>query len=250
MEEKAVPYSAHPTPSSKAYRPTLLCKNMTTYIESSLSSVDLDNLPLFEGMARNIFENGYSIHTNALPYELGQLLWAQLQKRPKSKFKKARIGRKNTLHINTHIRTDEISWINGETLAGAAWLNWTASMQSYLNRHLYLGLFSFESHFARYKKGAFYKKHQDAFKGEDNRIVSVVVYFNRDWKAADAGELMLYTGLDEDTPLKVAPEFGTLVVFLSEDFPHEVLATNCERLSIAGWFRVNGSRTGLVDPPQ
>jgi len=33
-----------------------------------------------------------------------------------------------------------------------------------------------------------------------------------------------------------------LVIFLSEEFPHEVLPANTHRYSIAGWFRVNNSR--------
>lgn len=34
---------------------------------------------------------------------------------------------------------------------------------------------------------------------------------------------------------------GTLVVFLSEEFEHEVLPAKRDRYSIAGWFRVNPS---------
>ncbi|HCH78783.1 MAG TPA: 2OG-Fe(II) oxygenase, partial [Pseudomonas sp.] len=30
---------------------------------------------------------------------------------------------------------------------------------------------------------------------------------------------------------------GNLVVFLSGDFPHEVLVTQADRLSLTGWFR-------------
>lgn len=43
------------------------------------------------------------------------------------------------------------------------------------------------------------------------------------------------------------PRAGTLVVFLSEDMPHEVLETQRERYSIAGWFRVNGSDSVRLD---
>jgi SM-20-related protein len=39
----------------------------------------------------------------------------------------------------------------------------------------------------------------------------------------------------------VAPTFGTMIIFLSESFPHEVLRSNATRRSIAGWFRVSGS---------
>lgn len=39
------------------------------------------------------------------------------------------------------------------------------------------------------------------------------------------------------------------MLFLSEEFPHEVLPASRERYSIAGWFRVNGNGAGRVDPP-
>ena len=35
----------------------------------------------------------------------------------------------------------------------------------------------------------------------------------------------------------VLPLGGRLVVFLSEDIPHEVLPTQKERISITGWLR-------------
>jgi SM-20-related protein len=38
--------------------------------------------------------------------------------------------------------------------------------------------------------------------------------------------------------IRVAPECGKLVIFLSEDFPHEVLPATQLRQSIAGWFRI------------
>ncbi|MFZ3017309.1 MAG: 2OG-Fe(II) oxygenase [Gallionella sp.] len=37
------------------------------------------------------------------------------------------------------------------------------------------------------------------------------------------------------------PTFGTMIIFLSESFPHEVLVSHATRRSIAGWFRVSGS---------
>jgi len=48
----------------------------------------------------------------------------------------------------------------------------------------------------------------------------------------------------------VLPQLGTLVVFLSEEFPHEVLAAQRDRYSIAGWFRVNSSTAQQIDPPR
>lgn len=193
----------------------------------------------FEILAQNITDTGYSIQKNALPKGLGQMLWNRDAQDPTPEFQKAGIGRNGKFVLDALVRSDEISWIDGATKTGAAWIDWTAAMQAFLNERLFLGLFSFESHFARYGKGDFYRRHQDAFSGEDNRTLSLVVYLNQDWLVADAGELVLFIGDGARTALKVAPEFGTMVAFLSEDFPHEVLATNCDRHSIAGWFRVN-----------
>ncbi|HDX9011350.1 TPA: 2OG-Fe(II) oxygenase, partial [Aeromonas dhakensis] len=57
-------------------------------------------------------------------------------------------------------------------------------------------------------------------------------------------------GDDEQFLMDVSPRGGRLVLFLSEEFPHEVLPANQERYSIAGWFRVNGSGNGRLDPPR
>jgi SM-20-related protein len=109
----------------------------------------------------------------------------------------------------------------------------------YLNRRLFLGLFSFESHFSHYGKGDFYKKHQDAFKGKSNRKLSLVTYLNRHWQDSNGGELVIYTKNVSQPTIRVEPKFGTVVLFLSEDFPHEVLPCSADRYSVAGWFRVN-----------
>jgi len=55
---------------------------------------------------------------------------------------------------------------------------------------------------------------------------------------------------NEQFLMDVSPKGGRLVLFLSEEFPHEVLPANQERYSIAGWFRVNGSGNGRLDPPR
>ena len=204
---------------------------------------EYDEQDLFENIANNLNVKGYSTHPNALSPSLNALLWEHLQYISPGKFKRAGVGRINKHTLNDFIRTDEISWINGETAAGNAWLIWTNALQTYLNQRLFLGLFSFESHFAHYSKGDFYKKHQDAFKGEANRVVSIVVYLNPDWTPDDGGELLIYTGVSDSSIVTVTPGFGTIVVFLSEEFPHEVLKTNRDRYSIAGWFRLNSSST-------
>jgi len=208
------------------------------------------NVGLFNEIAQNIASQGYSIHANAIDTELLHLLSEHLGELPSSQFKRAGIGREDDHTVKDTIRGDEICWINGESKAEVTWLSWAASLQQYLNRRLFLGLFSFESHFAHYAPGDFYKKHQDAFDGEANRILSVVVYLNKQWRAEDGGELIVYSKETDDSLAKIIPGYGTLVIFLSEEFPHEVLPAIKDRYSIAGWFRVNTSNTARVDPPK
>jgi SM-20-related protein len=200
-------------------------------------------LDLFEVLAQNLIDKGYSVQKNALPNKLSQLLWDELQTIQPTKFHTAGIGRNARDKTNRLIRNNEISWIEGTTISRLAWLSWTASLQAYLNERLFLGLFSFESHFARYREGDFYRKHQDSFLGDDNRKLSLVIYLNKNWVIKDGGELILYTNEAAVPEVKVQPIFGTLVVFLSEDVPHEVLQSNCDRHSIAGWFRINSLLT-------
>lgn len=194
---------------------------------------------LFETLAQNLTRKGYSIHTNALPNGLSQKLWDLQQNIPSAEFRKAGVGKNKSFNIDALTRTDKISWIDNASPAGVAWNYWAASLQTFLNTQLYLGLFSFESHFSHYSDGGFYQKHQDAFSGQNNRILSIVTYLNRDWVSTDAGELVLFTGDKGGTPILISPQFGTLVAFLSEEVPHEVLMTNSDRYSIAGWFRIN-----------
>ncbi len=194
---------------------------------------------LFESLAANIYSHGYSVHTNALPAALSQRLWAQSHSDEHTELKPAGIGRKVDHHINKTIRSDKICWIDDTTGTGIEWNQWAAGLQASLNASLYLGLFTFESHYALFSPGGFYATHCDAFQGEKNRILSIIIYLNHDWQPSDGGELVLFTDGEARAPLRVKPEFGTVVVFLSEEIPHEVLVTNRDRYSIAGWFYAN-----------
>lgn len=212
-----------------------------------------NNASLFESITKDIVDKGYSISHYALPKELTTLLLKHIAVLPKDDFQRAGIGRAEDHAINELIRTDEISWIISNSKATCEWLKWTMSLQVFLNRRLFLGLFSFESHFSHYTKGDFYKKHKDAFKGEDNRVLSIVVYLNKKWSVADGGELVIYENQFSTTAdnsiATVTPSLGTIAIFLSEEFPHEVLPTKSDRYSIAGWFRLNNSVANKIDPP-
>ena len=110
-----------------------------------------------------------------------------------------------------------------------------ADLQQTLNRELYLGLAELEWHFARYPAGSFYQRHLDQHRDQDTRAVTVVQYLNRDWTENDGGQLRIY--LDAENQIDVTPHGGTLVVFLSNRFEHEVLPARRERLSLTGWYR-------------
>lgn len=138
------------------------------------------------------------------------------------------------------IRTDEIRWLD-ETEATPAQRRCLARFEALrleLNRELQLGLFEFECHFSRYAPGAFYRKHLDQFRGDGRRRLSCVLYLNENWTHEDGGELRLHLDAAESEKFEdVLPVGGTLVLFLSERFAHEVMPAKRERLSLAGWFK-------------
>jgi hypothetical protein len=116
-----------------------------------------------------------------------------------------------------------------------------------LNRELQLGAVEPELHFAVYPAGAAYATHVDRFRDADSRVLSVVLYLNEAWSEADGGELRLYLEAGPRAPcVDVVPHGGTLVVFLSDRFPHEVLPARRERLSLAVFAALD---TPLESPP-
>ncbi len=188
---------------------------------------------LYEKIANQLVETGYII----LEQEMLELAKALLAKKGDiANFKNAGISKQ--INIDTFRRRDKIAWLNKDGGAQSEFLSFAKGLQEYLNRALFLGLRYYEAHFATYEKGDFYETHLDAFRGAKNRVVTTVFYLNEDWKEDDGGELCIY---DENQELlrKLLPTQGTLVVFLSEKFPHEVLPANKKRHSIAGWFRVD-----------
>ncbi|MBR9856679.1 MAG: proline hydroxylase [Gammaproteobacteria bacterium] len=151
----------------------------------------------------------------------------------------AAIGRARLQQTNEQIRTDKTRWLEGDTPIQRGYQAQMADLQLQLNRQLFMGLKDYECHYALYQTGDFYKKHLDAFRGRGNRRLTTVLYLNDDWQAGDGGELLVYAARGKTVTHRVLPQAGTLVCFLSEDFPHEVLPARRDRLSIAGWFRID-----------
>ena len=204
---------------------------------------------VFDQIAVAIERRGYIVMDGALPPVLLDALFVHLRGLADTGLTRAGIGREGDHQLNRFVRGDETRWLDSAEPAGGDFLAWMEQLRLGLNRRLFLGLFDYEAHYARYAPGAFYRRHLDAFEGGPrNRVLSTVLYLNPNWGPGDGGEMVIY-GRDGEAVIEtVQPFYGRLAVFLSERFPHEVLPTNCSRYSIAGWFRVNNSLGGVVDP--
>ena len=161
-------------------------------------------------------------------------LHASAQLRP------AAIGRKDLRHVDRELRGDVTRWFDAAALTAAQRPFWSRldALREQLDRELFLGLRELEAHYALYPPGARYARHRDRFRDDDARVLSAVLYLNDDWNEADGGALRLYFDTGASTPYRdIAPHAGTLVLFLSAEFDHEVLPATRERLSVAAWFR-------------
>jgi SM-20-related protein len=134
------------------------------------------------------------------------------------------------------VRGDVIRWLDDGQAADHLYLTLMEGLRVALNQRLCLGLFSYEGHYAIYATGGRYERHLDSMAGQTNRLLSTVVYLDGAWALADGGELVLHGAADQPPIARILPQPGLMVLFLSEEFPHEVLAASRPRHSIAGWF--------------
>lgn len=207
----------------------------------------LDPTPLLDDLADQLRAQGWAHMPHGLSEGMALDLLQDLHGLDESHWRLASIGRQQDQHRNELVRRDAISWLTGATPAQQQYLALTEQWRLELNRRLLLGLFDYECHYARYDAGAFYRKHLDAFRGRSNRILTMVAYLNPSWPAQSGGELVLYSEQNDEIG-RFSPTLGSVLVFLSEEFPHEVLAADRARFSITGWFRHNNSIQGVIDP--
>jgi len=191
---------------------------------------------LYSKITDALVNDGYIVITDALDKELPKKLKQFALNEPD--FKRAGISGKGDLHLDDGRRRDKIHWLEEDGASQSEFLAFADGLKEHLNRELYLGLTYYEPHFAIYDEGDFYETHLDSFKNSKNRVVTTVYYMNDDWGDEDGGEVVLYD-IDNNFLAKVKPDANTLVVFMSEKFPHEVLPTKKRRFSIAGWFRID-----------
>jgi len=151
-------------------------------------------------------------------------------------FTQAGIGRARSHQVSADTRGDQILWLDENNLTPAQARYWLEieALREALNRELFLGLISFEAHYAFYPPGTFYRKHLDRFQDSDERIISCSLYLNSKWNEADGGQVRLYL---DNQQIEIFPRAGTFVIFRSDRVPHEVAVAGRERFSLTGWFR-------------
>ncbi len=197
---------------------------------------------LLDRISAEIYEKFYAIVDGFIDESFRKaLLEEQIDLLNGGKFRQAAVGVGESKQVRTEIRSDQVLWMDSERLSPLQSEYWgkIEEVRMALNRRCFLGLRSFEGHFARYPVGSFYVRHLDQFHAVPHRVVTVILYLNDSWTQKDGGALRMYFPQDDGTELTedVLPLGGRLVVFLSAEIPHEVLPTHKERISITGWLR-------------
>jgi SM-20-related protein len=198
-------------------------------------------------LANALAEPGYAVVPDYLSADLALRIAAEAQGFWRAgAFHAAGVGSGNQPKLRPDIRGDEVYWLDPAMPAPSAAqaIARLRSLQTDLNEKLFAGLEDLEVHFARYPRGGFYGRHIDQFEDTNRRAFSVVLYLNHQWKTQDGGQLRLWTtpapGRTPPTAkspyLEVWPQAGTLVIFRSADFWHEVRRARRPRLSLTGWF--------------
>jgi SM-20-related protein len=150
-------------------------------------------------------------------------------------FDQAGIGTLNQHVIKRNIRGDRTYWLNqNRDITLHSFWRLLEETKFILNRYCYLSLSGQEFHLAHYPSGGHYARHLDQFEGRNNRMISMVIYLNEDWKQEHGGQLEI---LDNNKQLQlIAPVAKRCVLFKSAEVPHAVLTSFADRYSITGWL--------------
>ncbi len=200
------------------------------------------NSNLLNDICSSLATDGYAVIDDAFPVTFMTDLQLQVKSIEAGQFKLAGIGRAVGFQTNSQIRSDEIMWLDESRAENQSYFSWVETLRLTLNQRFYLGCAEYECMFAHYPVGAFYQKHVDTFSHtavglSSHRKVSTILYLNPNWQPDDGGELLLYRHGEEQPFKRVLPELGRLAVFLSEEFPHEVLPAKRPRYSLTGWYK-------------
>lgn len=198
-----------------------------------------EELDQFEYLIQGLIDNQYGVFDDFFsPPVVSGLKENLVHLNDLGSLKIAGIGNNLGFQINKEIRSDKFHWIeeNATNLHERNYLEKTGRFIQHLNRTCFTSIKTFESHYANFEIGSFYKKHIDQFKTAKGRQFSIILYLNDLWKDEDGGHIVLYPK-DSDV-IKIAPLAGRFVFFKSGEMEHEVLPSlTRERSSIAGWLK-------------
>jgi SM-20-related protein len=193
-------------------------------------------ITVFDTIADDLAEQGYAIADQFLSQkEVSDILALNVFQKGIENFKKAGIGKDQSLQVNEAVRGDYIQWIDKNTQYQPLkiYLDRLSDLITCLNQSLFLSIKDYEIHMTVYPAGSYYKRHLDQFKQDDHRRLSVICYLNPNWLDDHGGQLRMYVnGETRD----VLPTAGRLVCFRSDQIEHEVLPATRERLSLTGWM--------------
>jgi SM-20-related protein len=210
------------------------CPGCGTFAEEAKSERMREN---FSDLCEGLADRSWATATDFLPADAVEALAEESRQLLRAgRFTQAGIGRAGSHQISADTRGDQILWLDENNTTPAQSRYWLEieALREALNQELFLGLVSFEAHYAFYPPGSFYRKHFDRFRDSDERIISCSLYLNSEWSEADGGQIRLYL---DDRQVEIFPRAGTFVMFRSDSVPHEVAAAVKERFSLTGWFR-------------
>lgn len=156
----------------------------------------------------------------------------------------AGIGTMQDYRVVRSVRGDRLFWLEEgrDQELNQLYLLLSETKQM-LNKHCFLSLSGYEFHLTHYRPGSHYERHLDQFNDRNNRIISMVVYLNRNWQPGNGGELRLFL---PDGELDIEPSARRCVLFRSDVVEHEVMRTITDRYSITGWFLYQPTGLGFL----
>lgn len=193
----------------------------------------------FEELIQGLIDNKFGCSNSfLLPSTMAGLRENMSSLTSAGNMKMAGIGNQIHFQKNAAIRSDKVNWIEdlSTNQYESIYLQKIWRFIAHMNATCFTSILSFESHYANYELGSFYKRHIDQFKTEKGRKYSIVLYLNQDWTDTDQGMLSLYP--INEAQQNISPIEGRIVFFKSDEMEHEVNPSlTRERRSIAGWMK-------------
>lgn len=143
----------------------------------------------------------------------------------------------------SEIRSDFVHWLDRPLMPELdSFFDGMDTLRAAIAESLFLSLRGYEFHFAKYPEGAFYKPHFDQFNRRENRMISVVIYLNENWKREHGGSLKLHKPNEK----LIEPIMNRMVMFRSDTVLHEVLTAHETRRSLTGWLLKHPATVGVL----